>query len=34
MNLLLEPNSGDLSKKSQVLLTGNAGTAKTSNVLL
>lgn len=34
MNLLLEPNTGDQSKKSQILLCGDAGTAKTSNVLL
>lgn len=34
MNLLLEPNTGEMALKSQVLLTGDPGTAKTSNVLL
>jgi dynein heavy chain len=34
MNMLLEANTGEQTKKSQVLLCGDAGTAKTSNVLL
>jgi len=34
MNLLLEANTGEQTKKSQILLCGDAGTAKTSNILL